>query len=47
MLRDAVRYMLIAPHYVLIVGGCLMSLILAINLGGDYLRDALDVRKPD
>lgn len=47
MLRDAVRYMLIAPHYVLIVGGCLMSLILAINLGGDYLRDTLDVRKPD
>lgn len=44
MLRDAVRYMLVAPHYVLIVGGCLMSLILAINLGGDYLRDALDVR---
>ncbi len=44
MLRDAVRYMLVAPHYVLIVGTSLMSLILAINLGGDYLRDALDVR---
>lgn len=47
MLRDAVRFMLVAPHYVLIVGGCLMSLILAINLGGDALRDALDVRKED
>lgn len=45
MLRDGVRYMLIAPHYVLIVGLSLMSLILAINLGGDYLRDKLDVRK--
>jgi len=45
MLRDGVRFMLVAPHYVLIVGACLMSLILAINLGGDYLRDALDVRK--
>lgn len=45
MLRDAVRYMLVAPHYVLIVGLCLMSVILAINLGGDYLRDKLDVRK--
>lgn len=45
MLKDAVRYMLVAPHYVLIVGGCLMSLILAINLGGDLLRDALDVRR--
>ena len=44
MLRDAVRYMLVAPHYVLIVGASLMSLILAINLGGDYLRDTLDVR---
>lgn len=44
MLRDAVRYMLIAPHYVLAVGLSLMSLILAINLGGDYLRDQLDVR---
>jgi peptide/nickel transport system permease protein len=45
MLRDAVRFMLVAPHYVLIVGGCWMSLILAINLGGDYLRDALDVKR--
>ena len=44
MLRDGVRYMLMAPHYVLIVGLSLMSLILAINLGGDYLRDKLDVR---
>ena len=43
MLRDAVRYMLVAPHYVLLVGMSLMSLILAINLGGDYLRDKLDI----
>lgn len=47
MLRDAVRYMLVAPHYVLIVGTSLMSLILAINLGGDYLRDILDVKIND
>ena len=44
MLRDAVRFMLVAPHYVLAVGLCMMSLILAINLGGDVLRDKLDVR---
>ncbi len=44
MLRDGVRYMLVAPHYVLMVGLSLMSLILAINLGGDYLRDKMDVR---
>jgi peptide/nickel transport system permease protein len=37
--------MLVAPHYVLIVGLSLMSLILAINLGGDSLRDRLDVRQ--
>lgn len=43
MLRDAVLYMLVAPHYVLLVGASLMSLILAINLGGDYLRDKLDI----
>ena len=44
MLRDGVRYMLVAPHYVLIVGLCMMSLILAINLLGDQLRDQFDVR---
>ena len=44
MLRDGVRYMLVAPHYVLVVGLSLMSLILAINLGGDYWRDKMDVR---
>ena len=44
MLRDGVRYMLVAPHYVLVVGFSLMSLILAINLGGDYLRLALNVQ---
>lgn len=44
MLRDGVRYMLVAPHYVLTVGFCMMSLILAINLSGDWLRDRLDVR---
>jgi len=46
MLRDAVRYMLVAPHYVLVVGMSLMSLILAINLGGDYLRDKLNASSP-
>ncbi len=44
MLRDGVRYMLIAPHYVLGVGLSLMSLVLAVNVLGDRLRDYLDVR---
>jgi peptide/nickel transport system permease protein len=47
MLRDGVRYMLVAPHYVLLVGLSLMSLILAINLLGDQLRDKLDVRSTE
>lgn len=45
MLRDGVRYMLVAPHYIVVVGLSLMSLVLAINLLGDTLRDKLDVRK--
>ncbi len=44
MLREGVRYMLIAPHYVLAVGLSLMSLVLAVNVLGDRLRDQLDVR---
>lgn len=45
MLRDGVRYLLVAPHYVLAVGLSLMSLVLAINLLGDKLRDILDVKR--
>ena len=45
MLRDGVRYLLVAPHYVLSVGLSLMSLVLAINLLGDRLRDILDVKR--
>jgi peptide/nickel transport system permease protein len=44
MLRDGVRYMLVAPHYVLVVGLSLMSLVLAVNVLGDTLRDKLDVK---
>lgn len=45
MLRDGVRYLLVAPHYVLMVGISLMSLVLAINVMGDRLRDILDVKR--
>ena len=45
MLRDGVRYLLVAPHYVLAVGASLMSLVLAINVLGDTLRDILDVKR--
>ncbi len=43
MLRDGVRYMLIAPHFVLAVGLSLMTLVLAVNVLGDRLRDYLDI----
>lgn len=45
MLRDGVRYLLVAPHYVLAVGLSLMSLVLAVNVLGDRLRDQWDVRQ--
>ena len=45
MLKDGVRYLLVAPHYVLAVGISLMSLVLAINVLGDRLRDYWDVRR--
>ncbi|MCB5184706.1 ABC transporter permease [Methylobacillus gramineus] len=45
MLKDGVRYLLVAPHYVLAVGFSLMSLVLAINVLGDQLRDAWDIKR--
>jgi peptide/nickel transport system permease protein len=45
MLRDGVRYLLVAPHYVLAVGLSLMSLVLAVNVLGDKLRDFWDVKR--
>lgn len=44
MLRDAVRYLLVAPHYLLVLGCSLMSLVLAVNRLGDALRKHWDVK---
>ncbi len=44
MIRDGVRYMLVAPHMVLAPGLALMLVVLAANLLGDRLRDMMDVR---
>lgn len=44
MLRDGTRYLLVAPHYVIAAGVSLMSLVSAVNLLGDHLRDRLDSR---
>ncbi len=46
MIRDGARYLLVAPHLVLMPGLALASLVVAINLLGDALRDRLDPRRP-
>ena len=43
MIRDGVRYLLVAPHLVLAPGIALFLVVLAANLLGDALRDRLDV----
>jgi peptide/nickel transport system permease protein len=43
MIRDGVRYLLVAPHLVLAPGMALFLVVMAANLFGDALRDRLDV----
>ncbi len=45
MIREGVRYMLVAPHLVLAPGCLLFLVVFAVNIVGDYLRDRLDVRQ--
>lgn len=45
MIRDGARYLLVAPHMVLVPGVALALVVLAVNLLGDRLRDRLDVRR--
>lgn len=47
MIREGVRYMLVAPHLVIAPGLALSGAVLATNLCGDWLRDRLDVRQPN
>lgn len=44
MIRDGARYMLVAPHMVLVPGITLMLVVLSVNLLGDRLRDWMDVK---
>jgi peptide/nickel transport system permease protein len=44
MIRDGARYLLVAPHMVLVPGFALMLVVLSVNLLGDRLRDYMDVR---
>ena len=45
MLRDSTRYLLIAPHYMLIVSVALMSLVFSMTILNDGLRDNWDIQE--
>lgn len=45
MIREGTRYLLVAPHLVIVPGLALMLVVLAINILGDRFRDKLDVRQ--
>lgn len=47
MLRDGVRYLLVAPHMMLAPAIAIMLVVLSVNLLGDHLRDRLDIRLRD
>ncbi|WJW76753.1 ABC transporter permease [Thiohalobacter sp. IOR34] len=44
MIRDGTRYLLVAPHMVLVPGLAMFLVVMSVNLLGDRLRDRLDVR---
>jgi len=44
MLSEARQYVTVAPHVVLIPGMMILLVVVCLNLFGDALRDALDVR---
>lgn len=44
VIREGTRYMLVAPHLVLIPSVALMLVVLSVNVLGDTFRDYLDVR---
>ena len=44
MIRDGTRYMLVAPHMVIVPGVAIFAVVLSVNLLGDRLRDKLDIR---
>jgi peptide/nickel transport system permease protein len=45
MIREGARFLLSAPHLVLVPGITLMVVVVAVNRLGDHLRDRLDVRQ--
>ncbi len=47
IIQEGTRYMLVAPHLVVVPAVALSLVVLAVNLLGDRLRDRLDVRARD
>ena len=47
IIQEGTRYMLVAPHLVVIPALTLSLVVLSVNLLGDRLRDRLDVRARD
>lgn len=45
MIRDGVRYLLIAPHVVVVPALALLSMVLAVNILGDRLRERFGQRR--
>jgi peptide/nickel transport system permease protein len=45
MIRDGTRYMLVAPHMVIAPGLAILLVVISINLFGDRLRDAMDIKE--
>jgi peptide/nickel transport system permease protein/oligopeptide transport system permease protein len=44
MLSDAIRYFIVAPNFMIVPGVAIFITVLAFNLFGDGLRDAIDPR---
>ena len=45
MMRDSVNYLLVSPHYSILVGASIMSLVYCINFIGDYLHKYWDIKE--
>jgi len=45
MMRDSVSYLLVSPHYSILVGISIMSLVYCINFIGDYLHKYWDIKE--
>ena len=44
MIRDGTRYMMVAPHMVIIPAITISVVVLSVNLLGDRLRDHMDIK---